>query len=331
MQNIIEHIETLLLKHDCVIVPNFGGFIANQELAHIVADKNLFVPTAKKIGFNVQLTYNDGLLAQSIMQTDFLSYEQAMKLITQEVQTISDALKTNRKVALGKVGTLLLNELNTIVFEPNDSFVVSPENYGLTSFSFAPLNNKIEVDFSTQVSAKKVSFSKYILIAAAAILFFFFLPTNLSDKAHSRTDQAALLSLNFDRIPAVEKKVDSVVTTPSTSSTDSLTLAVKENQHPIVKEKKTIIKQQIETTNQNNACTYHIIIASLPNKELAEKYLQEMNDFSADSVSIVQQDGRHRVSVKNFTNKSDADAYLKKFRSENPRFSSAWVLKGSNS
>ena len=59
------HIESLLLKHDCVIVPDFGGFVTQQVSARYVEDEGLFLPPYRSVGFNGCLKLNDGLLAQS--------------------------------------------------------------------------------------------------------------------------------------------------------------------------------------------------------------------------------------------------------------------------
>ncbi|MBO5704071.1 MAG: SPOR domain-containing protein, partial [Bacteroidaceae bacterium] len=46
------HIESLLLKHDCVIVPDFGGFVTQQVAARYVEDEGLFLPPYRSVGFN---------------------------------------------------------------------------------------------------------------------------------------------------------------------------------------------------------------------------------------------------------------------------------------
>ena len=39
-----EHISELLFEHDCVIVPDFGGFVCNYAPARIDPVKHLFEP-----------------------------------------------------------------------------------------------------------------------------------------------------------------------------------------------------------------------------------------------------------------------------------------------
>ena len=59
MIELAQHIETLLLENDCVIVPNFVGFVAHYAHATYVNEENLFLPPTRIIGFNSQLKLND--------------------------------------------------------------------------------------------------------------------------------------------------------------------------------------------------------------------------------------------------------------------------------
>ena len=64
------YINDLLYRYDCVIVPNFGGFITNIIGANVSAEKNTFYPPKKQITFNVYLQHNDGLLANYIASSE---------------------------------------------------------------------------------------------------------------------------------------------------------------------------------------------------------------------------------------------------------------------
>ena len=74
MNELSRHIEKLLLSHDCVIVPQLGGFVTQYVSARHVGCENLFLPPRRTVGFNPQLKLNDGLLVQSYMQAHETSY-----------------------------------------------------------------------------------------------------------------------------------------------------------------------------------------------------------------------------------------------------------------
>ena len=55
------HIFNLLQEHDCVIVPNFGAFVARNISAKISCDGSRIYPPNKEITFNKSLIKSDGL------------------------------------------------------------------------------------------------------------------------------------------------------------------------------------------------------------------------------------------------------------------------------
>ena len=68
MLRIITHIERVLMVSDCVIVPDFGGFVLRRRPALFTAEKNAFSPAHNEIVFNPALNHDDGLLTESYMQ-----------------------------------------------------------------------------------------------------------------------------------------------------------------------------------------------------------------------------------------------------------------------
>ena len=64
--NLSKYIVDLLVKNNCVIVPNFGGFIANYNPAIIDELRHKIYPPSKRILSNPNLLSNDGLLANYV-------------------------------------------------------------------------------------------------------------------------------------------------------------------------------------------------------------------------------------------------------------------------
>ena len=71
------HIFNLLQEHDCVIVPNFGAFVARNISAKISRDGSRIYPPNKEITFNKSLIKSDGLLINRISSDENISYEMA--------------------------------------------------------------------------------------------------------------------------------------------------------------------------------------------------------------------------------------------------------------
>ena len=80
--HITQLIAELLHKHDCVIVPQFGGFVARNESAHFTKGNALLMPPTKQLLFNKNLIHQDGLLVSALMETSNITYNDAVQQIT---------------------------------------------------------------------------------------------------------------------------------------------------------------------------------------------------------------------------------------------------------
>ena len=134
------HIEILLLSNECVIVPDFGGFMAHQVDARYDGRDNMFLPPLRTIGFNPQLKMNDSLLAQSYVEAYDISYPDALHRISEEVAEIRQHLENAGKYELNNIGTIFLNENGNYTFEPCEAGILTPELYGLGGFTMLPLS-----------------------------------------------------------------------------------------------------------------------------------------------------------------------------------------------
>ena len=73
--NIANYISDLLYRYNCIIIPNFGGFVTNKISAKIDEASNMLYPPKKQITFNSHLKENDGLLANYIATSENISFE----------------------------------------------------------------------------------------------------------------------------------------------------------------------------------------------------------------------------------------------------------------
>lgn len=146
------HIEILLLSNDCVIVPDFGGFMAHHVDARYDGRDNMFLPPLRTVGFNPQLKMNDSLLAQSYVEAYDISYPEAIDRLANEVAEIRQRLENEGKYEINNIGTIYLNEDGNYTFEPCEAGILTPNYYGLGGFDMLPL--------STQENEPTVTFEK---------------------------------------------------------------------------------------------------------------------------------------------------------------------------
>lgn len=134
------HIEILLLSNDCVIVPDFGGFMAHHVDARYDGRDNMFLPPLRTVGFNPQLKMNDSLLAQSYVEAYDISYPEAIDRLANEVAEIRQRLENEGKYEINNIGTIYLNEDGNYTFEPCEAGILTPNYYGFGGFDMLPLS-----------------------------------------------------------------------------------------------------------------------------------------------------------------------------------------------
>ena len=136
------HIEILLLDNDCVIVPDFGGFVAHQISARYDENDHMWLPPTRTLGFNAQLRINDSLLVQSYVTAYDLSYPEALRRIEGEVSELKRVLEEEGSFLLENIGTLTINSEGNYQFIPLEAGILSPEYYGLGGCQFITLSER---------------------------------------------------------------------------------------------------------------------------------------------------------------------------------------------
>ena len=118
MLRIITHIERLLLTHDCVILPKFGGFVLQILPATYEEEEYSFRPMRKEVMFNVTLQHTDGLLSESYMQTYGVDYRKAQLMLEEDIEALNVSLEQDKRITLGRIGTFSIGEEGQTIFTP---------------------------------------------------------------------------------------------------------------------------------------------------------------------------------------------------------------------
>ena len=119
------HIEYLLTRHDCVIVPGLGAFIATETEAFIDFENGVIRPRRREISFNSSVVTDDGLLTHSIARHEEISYEEARRIVATLIERMISDLNGEGETSVGMVGRLLKDSEGLISFQPRQSSAVS--------------------------------------------------------------------------------------------------------------------------------------------------------------------------------------------------------------
>ena len=328
MIELSKHIEILLLKHNCVIVPQLGGFIAQDVPARYIPEENLFLPPHRTVGFNPQLTLNDGLLVQSYMQAYDTNYPETLKLIEQAVSSLNAELQQQGEYELSGIGKLTLNIDGVYNFTPNEAGILSPELYGLDAVSVKLNDSANEEEFSEEErtntksrnNTKNYTFSinrelvNYVAAAVVAIFFYFVWATPITDNSAITPQQASLLFPHT--IQHIQKSIPEFVPVENDSVLESEITNTTTYQ-------ANMPQAGTDITAPND---YAIVLVSCIPMKNAEAFVNELKEKGIDNVSILTKRNMIRVVYGAYSSEANAYTDLVKLRKQDSTFKDAWIL-----
>jgi hypothetical protein len=148
------YINELLYEHNCVVVPELGGFITRRVPAQINPVSNKITPPGKKLAFNQGLNLNDGLLAKYVATREEIAYEKALDKIQSLIVELRQTLFEHRTVHLERVGTFYIDQDEVMTFHPEFDINVSKEDYGLVTIAAVPVQRSAEDKVKQKIRAR---------------------------------------------------------------------------------------------------------------------------------------------------------------------------------
>lgn len=156
MTMIKEIVGDLLVTHNCVIIPGFGGFIAKTESASIDRVKGVMTPPRKSLLFNRQLINNDGLLINEVSRRESKSYAESLITVDATVSDWKKQLSSGLPVEIDRVGKLYLDNAGHVAFEQDRYFNLLMASYGMGSVQFVP-ESQLSIVEKEEVEEQSVS------------------------------------------------------------------------------------------------------------------------------------------------------------------------------
>jgi hypothetical protein len=138
--NLSDHLRPLLREHDCVIIPDFGGLVAEYAPARVqLAGRHLLSPPTRHVAFNQALTRNDGLLLDALRQHLGLSAAEAREQLRQAVATLHQELQAQQRIELPGVGVFRQLAGRGLQFEYTGTENLFAAAYGLPELTAHPI------------------------------------------------------------------------------------------------------------------------------------------------------------------------------------------------
>lgn len=291
-------LEHLLYEHECVIIPQLGGFVVNAKDFTFNEQEGKIYPKKKYVAFNEKLKTDDRLLSTEWAKNKAISLKEASLEIAELSKRLKSELTSSGTVQLGVLGTFTLNQENRISFSPNPDFNADLSVFGLFPVGLGQIPARVEKKpvlipaittedlpeiSSTGHQPVKLTKSVYVYALLAFLiggLAAFFLTAPATNQSQS--------SLNPIKI---EKKVDvAPVKTVAPAVVD--TLPVKTIEAPVV--------EPVNTPEIKKEDVIYLVAASFQSLKQAEKGLKEFKSRGFDQAEIIlknEQTKFYRISL----------------------------------
>ena len=139
MLHLADHIRPLLRDHDCVIIPDFGGLVADASSARAQPGRQALSPPTKLVAFNQALTRNDGLLVDALSQHLGLTIAQAREAVRAAVATLQQELDANNRTELPGIGIFRRAVGRGLAFEYTGTDNLLASAFGLPELAARPV------------------------------------------------------------------------------------------------------------------------------------------------------------------------------------------------
>ena len=290
-----DHIKELLFRHDCVIIPNFGGLVTNPVSSKINTVSGTIFPPSKLIVFNKNLSINDGLLINHISKKEKLSIDDSKNIVFDFSKKITDSLMSERSMRLNNIGLFTLGSEDNIIFHQDIA-----NNFDLNSFGFESFQIQKKTKTKKIIDINQPSTTKKISYKAAAVLIPLILLslTNILLDTSTNNINIQKSDLNFFK----------------KSKVSNLDVAKNKIEKEI---------EKIETITTPKTKNYHVIAGAFIEKSNAKKLNNSLIESNFNSEILLSENGYHRVSYNSFESKENAIIELEKLKRINK---SAWIL-----
>ncbi len=314
---VLEHyISELLYRYNCIMVPDFGAFLAQNKSAVIQRSANSIYPPTKEVSFNVQVVTNDGLLVSYISEAEKASYEETLLKVTNQVATWKQQLHAGKKLELKALGTLVLNEAGKIQFLPENSINYQTSSFGLSSFSAKPifrevlktevetLEEKIPFVFTPE-QRKRNGLRPYLKYAA---IFLLTVTTGLTTYQYFNNNSAQNQIVQEEAREQVTKHIQQ---------------ATFFDMEPV--ELPSISLEVITPKKEVDDRVHHIVAGAFRFQKNADKKIRQLNRLGFNASYIgTNKFGLHMVTYDSFTDVDEALNALKRVKRNYSR--DAWLL-----
>lgn len=342
MNTLYQHIEHLLLNHDCVVVPHFGGFMAQDQVARYVESEALFFPPVRLVRFNPDLTLGDDLLLRHVCRFYDYSESEGKRAIQSMVHQLRGQLLAEGQVDFGSLGIFSQDEDGEIQFSACQAGATTPSLYGLDAFSIPRLaeqkrpitkvRHSMHPHESDQHQFVTLRVSRRAIrntLATAAVLLAAVLlavPVDLVRRHHLQN-----ASLFPSETFAIHGKNSDPNVVERKSIVASQVSDTKNEVSPVPPIEKVVSADSVPTPSESEASAvennFAIVFASNVSLKNAERYAAELTEKGIGRAHVITSGKNVRVVADGIATETEAYNQVRELKAMGNEFADVWVLR----
>lgn len=337
MLDLAKYIHELMLEHDCVSIPDFGGMVAQRFRAEINPGTNIMRPPSKRISFHKELVANSHLLLQKVAKENNLSQVKASEQIAAVVYAWYTELNNGNSIKLNGVGRFYLDKSGSICFNQSLESNFDLDAFGLEMFRATAIKRDAEMKETVSVAiAESVKQSKQSIpfwraaavfagIGALLTIGFFKADFSVQDKL-----MADFNPLRYSRTIAVPAAKAAIVVAPAQAtateegpSETSINFdnVVIEKPHVNTPQVKKEVPQALQVTPSIQP--FQIIVGSFKEAANAHEMVNALVAQGYPAQVVADQSGFAKVSIEGFETRTEAVQAMRAYQLSVNK--SAWI------
>lgn len=341
--NIDAYILDLLNSHDCVIIPEFGGFIKNYVSAEISEKDKSFRSPHNEILFNNKLKKNDGLLINYISEKNNISYKSAELELNKYKSELKNTINNSGSANITGIGEFYYDGSNLAFSSKTEDYF--SDAYGLSDFYFPELESyEQDIAVSTKAGEYKSTVSRKLSTInfkrAALLLPVFIVFLLLPNKVRMKQEVDNNAGLGLTDV-SMEDSMENIIHSMTSKKNALFYTEPEKNENLIADEDLQIEKIRAEEKNvraekksekeitektkdkkiekkevKNNKTEkpFQLIAGSFASKYRAELFIKSLKIKNVNAFVLNKQNGRFRVSLGSFDKRPSAEIALSNMR-----------------
>lgn len=343
------HLNELLLSHELVIVPEWGGFLTHYRPARLDEARRLIHPPGRSVSFNRNLVRNDGLLADRLARTEGMTFDQAKAWIHHEVAGWQDILARDGRLELARTGLFYRDSEQNLQFDPDPRSDHGKDSFGLRPLAAVPVQRAEPAPviraLPEEEPAPERTQRSYGWVAAASLLLVGLAGIWAVQRAGWGNTQWSSLGFwrqNAEPTYRIPEATTSAPVAPAgiftlpqgTLGVRSIPLTVNDSVHvtvdlgrpeaPVMRPESTAVAVPTKEHMAAVRLRFHVVGGCFSVEENADRFQSELRAAGHDAVRLPMNKQLHPVAYGSFATRSEALDKLAQVRGAGS--GSAWLM-----